>query len=68
MISFQLQVSCHLQGDGSVEHPYELLEDTWGAHSRAPSLPLLGSKVGPIQSGQNSPGPIVEHEDGAAII
>jgi len=29
-IRFQLQASCHLQGDGSVDHPYKLLEDAWG--------------------------------------
>jgi len=55
-IGFQLQASCHLQGDGSVDHPYELLEDAWGGHSWAPSPPSSGSKIGPIHSGQNSPG------------
>jgi len=29
-IGFQLQASRHLQGEGSVDCPYELLEDTWG--------------------------------------
>jgi len=57
-MGFQLQASCHLQGDGSVDRPYELLEDAWGGCSRAPSPPSSGSKVGPIRSGQNSPGPV----------
>jgi len=57
-IGFQLQASRHLQGDGSVDRPYELLEDTWGGRSRAPSPPSSGSEVGPIRSGQNSPGPV----------
>jgi len=57
-IGFQLQASHHLQGDGSVDCPYELLEDTWGGHSRAPPPPSSGSEVGPICSGQNSPGPV----------
>ena len=58
MIGFQLQASRHLQGDGSVDCPYELLEDTWGGRSWAPSPPSSGSEVGPIRSGQNSPGPV----------
>ena len=57
-IGSQLQASCHLQGDGSVDRPYELLEDAWDGRSRAPSPPLSGSEVGPIRSGQNSPGPV----------
>jgi len=57
-IGFQLQASCHLQGDGSVDRPYELLEDAWGGCSRAPSPPSSGSEVGPICWGQNSPGPV----------
>ena len=57
-IGFQLQASCHLQGDGSVDRPYELLEDAWGGQSRAPSPPSSGSEVGPICSGQNSPSPV----------
>jgi len=32
-IGFQLQATCHLQGDGSVDCPYELLEDAWGGRS-----------------------------------
>jgi len=57
-IGFQLQATRHLQGDGSVDRPYELLEDAWGGRSRAPSPPSSGSKIGPIRSGQNSPGPV----------
>ena len=38
--------------------PYELLEDAWGGRSRDPSPPSSGSEVGPIHSGQNSPGPV----------
>jgi len=57
-IGFQIQVSRHLQGDGSVDRPYELLEDAWGGRSRAPSPPSSGSEVDPIHSGQNSPGPV----------
>jgi len=57
-IGFQLQASCHLQGDGSVDRPYELLEDAWSGQSRAPSPPSSGSEVGPIHSGQNSPSPV----------
>jgi len=57
-IGFQLQASCHLQGDGSVDCPYELLEDAWGGCSRAPSPPSSSSEIGPICSGQNSPGPV----------
>jgi len=30
MIGFQLQATRHLQGDGSVDCPYKLLEDAWG--------------------------------------
>jgi len=56
MIGFQLQATCHLQGDGSVDCPYELLEDAWGGRSRAPSPPSSSSEIGPIRSGQNSPG------------
>ena len=62
MINFQLQASCHLQGDGLVDHPYELLEDAWGAHSHASSPPSSGSKVGPIRSSQNSPGPVTSSQ------
>jgi len=58
MIGFQLQASRHLQGDGSVDRPYELLEDAWGGCSRAPSPPSSGSEVGPICLGQNNPGPV----------
>jgi len=57
-IGFQLQATCHLQGDGSVDCPYELLEDAWGGQSRAPSPPSSGPEIGPIRSGQNSPGPV----------
>jgi len=57
-IGFQLQATHHLQGDGSVDRPYELLEDAWGGRSRAPSPPSSGSEIGPIRSGQNSPGPV----------
>jgi len=57
-IGFQFQATCHLQGDGSVDRPYELLENAWGGQSRAPSPPLSGSEIGPIHSGQNSPGPV----------
>jgi len=57
-IGFQLQATCHLQGDGSVARPYELLEDAWGGRSRAPSPPSSSSEIGPIRSGQNSPGPV----------
>jgi len=57
-IGFQLQASRHLQGDGSVDRPYKLLEDAWGGRSRAPSPPSSGSEVGPIHSGQNSPDPV----------
>jgi len=32
-IGFQLQATCHLQGDGSVDRPYELLENAWGGRS-----------------------------------
>jgi len=39
-----------------VDCPYELLEDAWGGHSRAPSPPSSSSKIGPIHLGQNSPG------------
>ena len=58
-IGFQIQASRHLQGDGSVDRPYELLEDAWGGRSQAPSPPSSGSEVGPIRSGQNSPGPVM---------
>jgi len=57
-IGFQLQATRHLQGDGSVDRPYELLEDTWGGRSRAPSPPSSGSEIGPIRLGQNSPSPV----------
>jgi len=57
-IGFQLQATRHLQGDGSVDRPYELLEDAWGGRSRAPSPPSSNSEIGPIHSGQNSPGPV----------
>ena len=50
-IGFQLQASCHLQGDGLVDRPYELLEDAWGGCSQAPSPPSSSSKIGPICSG-----------------
>jgi len=29
-IGFQFQATHHLQGDGSVDCPYKLLEDAWG--------------------------------------
>jgi len=57
-IGFQLQATRHLQGDGSVDRPYELLEDAWGGRSRAPSPPSSGSEIGPIRLDQNSPGPV----------
>ena len=57
-IGFQIQGSCHFQGDGSVDCPYELLEGAWGGRSRAPSPPSSSSEVGPIHLGQNSPGPV----------
>jgi len=57
-VGFQLQATRHLQGDGSVDCPYKLLEDAWGGRSRAPSPPSSGSEIGPIRSGQNSPGPV----------
>jgi len=57
-IGFQLQATRHLQGDGSVDRPYELLENAWGGRSRAPSPPSSSSEIGPIRSGQNSPGPV----------
>ena len=55
-IGFQLQANRLLQGDGSVDRPYELLENAWGGRSRAPSPPSGGSEIGPIHLGQNSPG------------
>jgi len=57
-IGFQFQATRHLQGEGLVDCPYELLEDAWGGQSRAPSPPSSGSEIGPIRSGQNSPGPV----------
>jgi len=57
-IGFQLQATRHLQGDGSVDCPYKLLEGAWGGRSQAPSPPSSGSEIGPIRSGQNSPGPV----------
>ena len=68
MIGFQLQVSCHLQGDGSVDHPYELLEDVWGIRSRAPSPPSSGSEIGPIRSGQNSLGPVTTSQQASCQV
>jgi len=32
--------------------------NAWGGRSRAPSPPSSGSEIGPIRSGQNSPGPV----------